>query len=190
MIRGIIFDCFGVLYHGSLEHLRDLAPIERVQEVTDLSHSYDYGYISQKEYFSGIGEIIGRTPDEVDAICKEQHVRNERLISFIQTLRQHYKIALLSNVGRGFIEELFTERELSELFAVEVLSNEVGMAKPSAAIYELTATRLGLDPEECIMIDDIERNVQGAVAVGMQGIVYQNFSQLVQDFEKLGVHSA
>ena len=190
MIRGIIFDCFGVLYHGSLEHLRDLAPIERVQEVTDLSHSYDYGYITQNDYFRGIGEIIGKTPDEVDAICKEQHVRNERLISFIYSLRQQYKVALLSNVGRGFIEELFSEKELSELFSAEVLSNEVGMAKPSAAIYKLTAERLELSPEECIMIDDIERNVEGATAVGMQGIVYQSFSQLMREFDKRRIHSA
>lgn len=177
MIRGIIFDCFGVLYHGSLDYLRELAPPDRVDEVTDLSHSYDYGYISQTDYFTGVGVVIGKTPDEVRQICREQHVRNGALIDFVRTLRPTYKTALLSNVGRGFVESLFTQKELNELFDVEILSNEVGMAKPSVGIYHLTADRLGLSPSQCVMIDDIDRNVEGARAAGMQGILYQNMDQ-------------
>ena len=185
MIRGIIFDCFGVLYHGSLDHLRELAPSGRVGEVTDLSHSYDYGYITQADYFTGVGEVIGRTADEVRQICKEQHVRNEVLVEYVRTLRPAYKTALLSNVGRGFVESLFTMEELKELFDVEVLSNEVGMAKPSAGIYQLAASRLDLPPGQCVMIDDSSRNVEGARAVGMQGILYQNMDQLRSELQSL-----
>jgi HAD superfamily hydrolase (TIGR01509 family) len=178
VIRGIIFDCFGVLYHGSLDHLRDMAPAGRVQEVTDLGHSFDYGYITSADYFAGVGAVLGRTPKEIEQICREQHVRNEPLVAYIRTLRPAYKIALLSNVGRGFVEGLFSANELTELFDTEVLSNEVGMAKPSAGIFELTAERLELRPEECVMIDDIPRNVEGAVAVGMKGVVYDSMDQM------------
>ncbi|MDX2776335.1 HAD-IA family hydrolase [Streptomyces caniscabiei] len=185
MIRGIIFDCFGVLYHGSLDYLRELAPPDRVGEVTDLSHSYDYGYITQVDYFRGVGEVIGKTADEVRQICKEQHVRNEVLVGYVRTLRPAYKTALLSNVGRGFVESLFTAEELKELFDAEVLSNEVGMAKPNVGIYQLTADRLGLSPRQCVMIDDIDRNVQGARAAGMRGILYQNMKQFQRELAAL-----
>lgn len=185
MIRGIIFDCFGVLYHGSLDYLRELAPPDRISEVTDLSHSYDYGYISQADYFAGVGLVIGKTADDVRQICREQHVRNEKLIAYVRTLRPTYKTALLSNVGRGFVESLFTAEELKELFDAEVLSNEVGMAKPSAGIYRLAAGRLGIAPEQCVMIDDSKRNVEGAQAVGMRGILYQNVDQLLVELTPL-----
>lgn len=185
MIRGIIFDCFGVLYHGSLDYLRELAPPERVDEVTDLSHSYDYGYITQADYFSGVGQVIGKAADEVRQICREQHVRNEVLVEYVRTLRPAYKTALLSNVGRGFVESLFTAEELKALFDVEILSNEVGMVKPSAGIYQLTADRLGLSPEQCVMVDDIDRNVEGARAAGMQGILYQNMGQFRRELAAL-----
>lgn len=185
MIRGIIFDCFGVLYHGSLDYLRELAPPNRVGEVTDLSHSYDYGYITQADYFSGVGQVIGKTSDEVRQICREQHVRNEALVEYARTLRPAYKTALLSNVGRGFVESLFTTEELKALFDVEILSNEVGMAKPSVGIYQLTADRLELLPEQCVMIDDIDRNVEGARAVGMYGILYRNMDQFRTELELL-----
>jgi len=185
VIRGIIFDCFGVLYHGSLDYLRELAPPERVDEVTDLSHSYDYGYITQADYFSGVGQVIGKAADEVRQICREQHVRNEVLVEYVRTLRPAYKTALLSNVGRGFVESLFTAEELKALFDVEILSNEVGMVKPSAGIYQLTADRLGLSPEQCVMVDDIDRNVEGARAAGMQGILYQNMGQFRRELAAL-----
>ena len=185
MIRGIIFDCFGVLYHGSLDYLRELAPPDRVGEVTDLSHSYDYGYITQSDYFIGVGQVIGRTPDEVRQICQEQHVRNGVLVDYVRSLRPAYKTALLSNVGRGFIESLFTDEELKELFDAEILSNEVGMAKPSAEIYQFAANKLGLSPDQCVMIDDIGRNVEGARTVGMQGILYQNMKQFRTELTSL-----
>ena len=169
MIRGIIFDCFGVLYHGSLDYLRDLAPPDQVSDVTNLSHSYDYGYITQADYFAGVGEVVGKSADEIEQICKEQHVRNEKLINYVRTLKPTYKTALLSNVGHGFVESLFTPAEL----------------KPNAGIYQLTAEKLNLRPEECVMIDDIDRNIEGAWAVGMQGITYQNFDQMVTDLNVL-----
>ena len=53
----------------------------------------------------------------------------------------------------------------------------MGVAKPGPRIYEMTALRLGLLPEECIMIDDIEVNVDGAVATGMKGILYTSMEQ-------------
>lgn len=174
MIRGIIFDCFGVLYHGSLGYLREITPPEKQQQLTDLSHSYDYGYIDQSDYFEQVGLLLGRSATDVETICQQQHVRDDSLIDVAKTLRRSHKIALLSNVGRGFIEGLFTQQELDELFDVVVLSNEVGMAKPNQEIYQLAAQRLELSPNECVMIDDSSENIEGAVRAGMYGIVYES----------------
>lgn len=185
MIRGIIFDCFGVLYHGSLDHLRELTPSEKQQELSDLSHSYDYGYITQSDYFEGVGRLIGQTSAEVGKICHAQHVRNEEMIKLAQKLKSQYKVALLSNVGRGFIEGLFTPEELATLFDVDVLSNEVGMRKPNKEIYEYTAMKLGLNPSECVMIDDAPGNVDGAKDVGMKGIICVSTRQVALELEAL-----
>ena len=47
------------------------------------------------------------------------------------------------------------------------------------------ATQLGLLPEECIMIDDVAANIEGAKTAGMQGIVYQSNEQTARDVEQL-----
>lgn len=172
MIRGIIFDCFGVLYHGSLDQLFELTPPDRHQELRDLHHSYDYGYIDKKDFFEGMGILMEVSAGQVEKICNKEHVRNDRLIHYIKTLRPQYNTALLSNVGRGFLDNLFTSEELTALFDVEILSAEVNIMKPSAAIYELTADKLGLKPAECFMVDDVQANIDAAKEVGMLGVTY------------------
>jgi putative hydrolase of the HAD superfamily len=94
-------------------------------------------------------------------------------------------VGMLSNVGRGVIDGLFSSLELDALFDVVILSSEVGMVKPNADIYELIAHRLGLTPEECLMIDDSPTNVAGAQAAGMQGIVCSSPIQCVTDVQAL-----
>lgn len=185
MIRGIIFDCFGVLYHGSLDQLFELTPPSKRQEMRDLHHSYDYGYIDKQDFFKGAGIVIGVSSAEVETICNKEHIRNDQLVELIKTLRTQYKIALLSNVGRGFLDDLFTKEELKSLFDVEILSSEVHMMKPSPGIYLLTAEKLGIPTNQCVMVDDLLRNVDGAKDAGMSGIHYSTIDMFKNDLSSL-----
>lgn len=92
---------------------------------------------------------------------------------------------MLSNVGRGLMEQLFASQELEELFDTVVLSSEVGMIKPDPAIFNFTTDKMGLLPEDCLMIDDLEANIEGARQTGMHGVVFSTTSQVISDIEKL-----
>lgn len=185
MIRGIIFDCFGVLYEGSLAYLAELAQPENREAVYDVSLSADYGYISHEEYARRMAELIGGTPEDVERIGRDRHVLNAPMVDFVKSLRGSYKTALLSNAGHGVMNTLFTPEEQADLFDTVVLSSEVGAIKPYPEIYELTASRLDLQPEECIMIDDSPRNVEGAEITGMKGILYGSAEQVKAEVYKL-----
>lgn len=178
MIRAIIFDCFGVLYQGSLEHLHELTPYEKREQLMDLSRSSDYGYVSYEDYLQQVATLTGRSTTEIEHIVTADHVRNEPLVEMVRSLRADFKVGLLSNVGRDLMTRLFTEQELSSMFDVTVLSSEVGMIKPNPEIFELTAERLGVSASECLMIDDIADNIAGAKAVGMQGVVFTTTEDL------------
>lgn len=184
-VRGIIFDCFGVICHGSLDYLRSITPPERLQELNDLSHASDYGHVTPEEYAQKISEIIGRPADEIARLTREQRVKSSEMMELVRSLRPQYKTAMLSNIGRGVMNELFTPEELDELFDTVVLSSDEGVVKPHPEAYELAAQRLGLMPEECVMIDDIPVNVRGAEMTGMSGVVCQNFDQCKIDLHKL-----
>ncbi len=171
MIRGIIFDCFGVLYGGSLETFVKMAPHENAKAIHDVNIAKDYGYIDYREYVTQLGELVGIAPAEVERIIAERHVPNRELIDYALSLKATHKVALLSNIGNRLMDELF-DGKVRELFDVVELSYEEGLAKPNPAIFQLTADRLGLAPEECVMVDDMPDNCEGAEIVGMKSIQY------------------
>ena len=170
MIKAIIFDCFGVMYGGSLATLADMAPLEQRQAIYDCNQAKDYGYINYPEYLQQIGELIGIAPEAVDTIMRQHHIANTWLIDYAQELRKQYRVALLSNIGDQ-TEQLF-DGKVRELFDEVVLSYQEGIAKPNPEIFTLTAERLGVAPGECVMIDDLMTNCEGAEVAGMQSILH------------------
>lgn len=81
------------------------------------------------------------------------------------------RTALLSNSwGDHYPDELW-----DGLFDAVVISGRVGMRKPEARIFRHTADLLGLDPEECVMVDDLPRNIRAAEAVGMAGVLHSSY---------------
>ncbi|WP_245775938.1 HAD-IA family hydrolase [Saccharopolyspora flava] len=89
------------------------------------------------------------------------------------------RVAVVSNADR------LPEPALAEGFDSVVLSGAVGFAKPDAEIYRLAARRLGLEPGECVFVDDLRRNVDGAVATGMVGIHHSDRDSTTVELEAL-----
>ncbi|GAA4020647.1 hypothetical protein GCM10022247_50900 [Allokutzneria multivorans] len=80
------------------------------------------------------------------------------------------RTALLSNSwGNSYPMDV-----LAPLFDELVISGEVGMRKPEARIYHLTADRLGLPPRHCLFLDDAQPNVDGALLAGMQALLHKD----------------
>ncbi|MEO5950759.1 MAG: HAD-IA family hydrolase [Candidatus Saccharimonadales bacterium] len=185
MIRGIIFDCFGVLYRGSLGHLYDITSPEHRDDLMNLSRTSDLGYVTKDDYITAVAGFTHKEPSEVATILSTYHIRNEAMFELVRSLHPEYKVALLSNVGQHVMDGLFTSDELSQLFDEVVLSSDVHIMKPDPAIFELMAQRMGLLPEECVMIDDLETNITGAIRAGMQGIVCVSSEQTATDLRAL-----
>ena len=183
MIRGIIFDCFGVLYGGSLGALARAAG-DRAQEISDIHLAKDYGYIDYEEFLRQISEVIGTSVDEVRGIIQQRQVLNTDLLDYTQQLRKDYKVGLLSNIDMDTAQGLFNG-DIATYFDGVVLSSQEGMAKPSPEIYELAASRLGCKPEACIMIDDLEVNCDGAREVGMQAILYTSNDNTIRRISEI-----
>lgn len=185
-IKAVIFDCFGVLYTDSKQSLLDVVAPERRQELHDLFTANNYGLFGRQAYLEQVSEIVGKSVEEVSEYIAHEHHLNKKLARYIaERLRGEYKIGMLSNIGREWIDSFFSKHQLHDLFDDVVLSGEEGMVKPSPAIFELAATRLGVVPAECVMIDDITENCDGAIAAGMTGIHFRDNDQLLTDLEAL-----
>ncbi|MBI5392693.1 HAD-IA family hydrolase [Candidatus Woesearchaeota archaeon] len=59
--------------------------------------------------------------------------------------------------------------------------------KPQPEIYKIALQKINCKPEETVFIDDMQKYVDGANAVGIHGILFQDAEQLKDDLKKLGV---
>src|SRR5665213_2919794 len=137
MTRAIIFDCFGVLTHGNWKDFWTKLPsVELRTAARELHKFYDIGQMPQDEYNQKLAELTNKPLSEIDAIFIDSHpVKNEQLLDYIKTLKQNYKIGLLSNIGTSWIEDELLSTKEQLLFDDMIFSYRVGMAKPDPRIY-------------------------------------------------------
>ncbi|QKV96198.1 HAD family phosphatase [Streptomyces sp. NA02950] len=80
-----------------------------------------------------------------------------------------YPVALVSNAfGNGTYDGV----DLAAVADAVVISAEVGIRKPSRRIYAIACERLGVSPEEAVMIDDLRQNLDGAARIGIGGVLH------------------
>jgi putative hydrolase of the HAD superfamily len=82
------------------------------------------------------------------------------------------RTALLSNGVPEIMERIRADRPLADFFDAVVVSCEVGLAKPEAAIYHLTLDRLGAAPIDTLFVDDRAVNTAAAGALGIQTLTF------------------
>lgn len=185
MIKAIVFDCFGVLYSDGKSYLRSLCPSDRQTELDDLYSQVDYGYISTEDFFKKASLLLGLDKETLQQTYFKQHVRNQQLLDYLKSLKTSYKIGILSNVGDSLFDALFSKEEQKEFFDATILSSSIGEIKPHPGAYQAAIEKLKVNPGECVMIDDILVNCEGAKQTGMQAIHYESVDQTKQQLKRL-----
>lgn len=98
------------------------------------------------------------------------------------------KLYLLSNISVGFAQGYSQVTQLREFFALFdglVFSGPLGIVKPSGEIFRHLLDTYGLRAEDCIFIDDSEKNIAGAEAVGIRGYLFDGDAQKLRSGLKL-----
>ena len=91
-----------------------------------------------------------------------------KMYELMRTVREAgFRTCLLSN---SWGRDDYPRDVFPELFDAWVISAEVGMRKPEERIFRHAAGLLGLHPEQCVFIDDLEANIDAAAALGMAGV--------------------
>ena len=189
MIKAIIFDCFGVLlgnaYKIHLDEVEREDP-ETAKEIRAINHASDMGILTREETADAISGLFGMETEDFLEEQNQMEVPNQKLLDYIMTLKPKYKVGLLSNINsRERLSIRFEPGQLDAHFDTIVASGDEGYVKPQPEIYHIAATRLGVEPTECVFIDDIADFCEGARAVGMQSIQFLNNQQCITDLNTL-----
>jgi putative hydrolase of the HAD superfamily len=111
-------------------------------------------------------------------------VGNEAFVAYLRTLRARgLRLALLTNNVREWEPLWRATVPADELFDVVVNSAHEGTRKPEPAIYERLLERLGVAPERCLFVDDLEENCAAARRLGMPAIRFATTEQAVTDID-------
>jgi putative hydrolase of the HAD superfamily len=102
-----------------------------------------------------------------------------------EALRPRYRTGILSNSFVGAREREQALYAFEDMCDVIVYSHEVGWVKPDSRIYHAVCERLGCAPEHAVLLDDVAANIDGARAVGMQGVLFTDTAQGIAELETL-----
>jgi epoxide hydrolase-like predicted phosphatase len=207
MIKAIIFDLGGVLMTDV--PLKQIA--EELSKNSSLAaeeiHAHLYptkhwnlltlGKITEDEYwddFLKASKISEKSEVRSGKLKKElkKKVRSalyplKHASEIVKSLKNHYKLAILSNHAKEWSEYMKQKFDLFQSFDPIIFSCDVRLRKPDPRIYETTLERLKCDAGECVFIDDKKRNTDAAEKLGIKSVVFEKPSRLLEDLRRAGV---
>ena len=203
MIRAIVSDFGGVLTTPLSEAFRGyqeetgVTPEELGRALGQAQERYgehplfelERGEITEEEFGRRLQEGLSNDfdLDRLRDVYFERLRPNTRMIDYMRDLRgRGLRMALCTNNVREW-EPLWRAKlpEIDRIFEVVIDSAFVGARKPEARIFELTLDRLGdgLRFEDCLLVDDIQVNCEGAVSLGMRAVRFENTEQAIEAIE-------
>ncbi|KXK27601.1 MAG: Beta-phosphoglucomutase [candidate division WS6 bacterium OLB20] len=188
-IKAVVFDLDGVYFEGGTEtYISSLVNKYGLskQDIVDVylkseeMQRYKCGVISSEEYWNYAISTweIDATREELVELLISSYNTNPDTVSFVETLRdQGIKTAICTNNFPDRFESLKERFNLSASFDVIVTSYEEGITKPSPQIFQTLASRLDLKPNEILMSDDHEVNVEALKQLGFDAFLYTNLDE-------------
>lgn len=195
-VKAVIFDIGGVLVQGSGDRSRkdrwekrlglESGALDRTIWSLPASVRANVGLATEDEVWQEVTQHFALTAHESAQLRADyfsDSVWNEALIGFARALRPRYKTGVVSNAWPT-ARTAIVDHVNAAMFDDMVFSAEVGLAKPDRRIFELAVYRLRVKPAEAIFIDDVQKNVEVAQAIGLAGILYQNTRQVIAEIEE------
>jgi epoxide hydrolase-like predicted phosphatase len=196
--RGLLVDWGGVMTSNVFDAFRAFCELEGLEPDTlrqrfredpgsrELLIALETGQLDEDEFEPRFAAILGVEPSELIERIFAGAGPDEEMHAAVQRARENrVRTGLISNSWgtRRYDREL-----LARLFDGVVISGEVGIRKPSPEIYALGAEAIGVEPRECVFVDDLPFNLAPAAELGMATIHHTSPEQTISELEQvLGV---
>lgn len=201
MITNIVFDMGNVLVLFNPDRFMDL---ENIYDAKDREIIYREVFQSVEWAQMDLGIldedtaaplILKKIPDHLKQKANhllrhwwEKRICIEGMEELLQQLKNAgYRLFLLSNAS-VMQHQYWPGFPMSRLFDGKLISCDHGIVKPNPSIYHLFTDRFGLNPKECLFIDDQPANVAAAIGCGWNGIVFHgDAEELKKKLIKYGI---
>ncbi len=185
MIQAVIFDLDGVIVDTAKYHFlawKRLA--DQLHLPFDESTNELLKGVSRRDSFAIIlAQAETAMPEEAQEMwCNQKNkwykeylytlTQNDILLGILELLQALQKSDIRVALGSASKNSplILDQLGLSKYFDIVVDGNSVSTAKPNPEVFLVAAERLGVNPVECVVIEDAQSGVQAALAAGMQVI--------------------
>lgn len=158
---------------GELESIFDLPEYKK----------FSVGAISEKDLISLFLEKtnLQLSIEEYIEIFKKGIEPIEGMKEILEKLYGKFHLATLINEGSEWASYKLDYSGFRKFFEINIISGDLGLAKPDPEFYKKSLEIIGANPEECIFIDDRKENCDASTKLGMKSIVFQNAEQLKKE---------
>ncbi|KAI6181834.1 Bifunctional epoxide hydrolase 2 [Aphelenchoides besseyi] len=192
VIKAVFFDLFGVYlkYPNNDVSLGLIKQILKDEKLREIVFNYERGKIplNQIPELALISHPALKYIDDWETAKVEDIVDGvdeniERAVVLLKELG--YKVGLFCN--NGYLTGAFKRSMIPDdvrIFDTVIESCRIGYRKSDPESYHIAARTIGCQPNECILIDDSQLNIDGAIREGMNGI-YQNNEESKKAIDEL-----
>jgi HAD superfamily hydrolase (TIGR01509 family) len=104
---------------------------------------------------------------------------NSTVYDFVKECKEMgYRLIIASNASKGSFEWRNSKFNLMDVFDGRVISSDIGMRKPSKKFFNYLIKIVGFKPEEILLVDDRDSNIETAQELGLETIKYEDESTL------------
>lgn len=190
MIKNVVLDIGNVLvsFYPDIyisQFITKKGEIDYYEQICFKSAEWKCGDLGTKSRGEIIDAICEKYPDDAEKVreimanCDDMLRVSKKNTDLIKRLKAAgIGVYYLSNTNEHAFEFMTSTYEVFSYMDGGIASYRDGVIKPSADIFELFLSRYGKTAEECVFVDDMPQNVDGAKAVGLHGIVLKNIDDL------------
>jgi putative hydrolase of the HAD superfamily len=202
MVKAVIFDLWSTLAYNDVD-TSVISTITKMAEIKDdgaeshrrIEESFMLRrYKSVKDGMEDFCRHFGkseRLAPELATVWSEEKLNIkifDDVLPALKSLGKKYKLGLISNT-QSFALEFFRDRKFFGNFDYVCLSCDVGLLKPDPEIFRLALRKLGVRPDEAVMVgDSLRSDVLGAEAVGIRGVLIKRPLRKKPGFHEAGTH--
>ena len=109
-------------------------------------------------------------------------------IELLETLKGKTKVALATMTSRGVIDVFLVKKKIESFFDVVISADEVNNPKPDPEVFLAAANKIGVNPKDCVVIEDSIFGIRAAKAANMKCIAVSTGVYNKKELEKENPH--